>query len=124
MATRLMENERRRQPRIRERVILALQHDEQGVLEAETQNLSASGVYCTIEQFIPPLTKLQLESELPHGPRVSRIRCTGVVVRVEPILSSADRWRYRIAIFFNDLLERDRAVISQFVVERLASPAP
>ena len=52
--------ERRRTPRVAEQVPLAIT-DAQTVMEAETKNLSASGVYCALERFIAPMTKLQLE---------------------------------------------------------------
>ena len=119
MATGMTGQERRSHPRIRERVALALAH-EQGAVEAETQNLSAAGVYCTVAQFVPPMTKMQVAFELPHGQRTTRIRCTGVVVRVDPILSSADRWRYHLGIFFTDLADRDRSAIAHFVQQQLS----
>lgn len=112
--------ERRRAPRVPGRVSLAIT-DATAVVEAQTKNLSASGVYCALERFIAPMTKLQLEFELPQGDRQARIRCSGVVVRVEPIITTVDRARYNTAIFFTDLVERDRMAISQFVRHRLTS---
>ena len=112
--------ERRRAPRVPERVPLAIT-DATAVVEAETKNLSASGVYCALERFIAPMTKLQLEFELPQGVRPTRIQCSGVVVRVEPIITRVDRARYNTAIFFTDLVERDRMAISQFVRHRLVN---
>ncbi|MBI3083337.1 MAG: PilZ domain-containing protein [Candidatus Omnitrophica bacterium] len=118
-----MSHERRRAPRVPERVPLAITAAE-AVVEAETKNLSASGVYCALERFIAPMTKLQLAFELPQGDRPARIECSGVVVRVEPIITSVDRARYNTAIFFTDLVERDRMAISQFVRRRLANNPP
>ena len=115
--------ERRRAPRIAERLALAI--TEAGAqLTAETNNLSASGAYCTLDQFLAPMTKLQLRFELPGGSRRRLIRCSGVVVRVEPVITNADHGRYHVAIFFTDLVARDRTAIARFVRQRLsASPA-
>ncbi|MBI3321790.1 MAG: PilZ domain-containing protein [Candidatus Omnitrophica bacterium] len=115
-----MNQERRQTPRVVERVSVALA-DAQTAFQAETQNLSASGVYCTLDRFIPPMTKLHVEFDLPNGARVTRIRCSGVVVRVEPLVANVAKGRYYLAIFFTDLSERDRSAISQFVQRHLTS---
>ena len=118
-----MKQERRGAPRVAERISIAVT-DAKTELRTETTNLSAAGAYCILDRFIPPMTKLQLDLELPDGSRRVRIRCTGVVVRVEPVVAEGQLGRYQTAIFFSDLSERDRAAISQFVQRRLsASPA-
>lgn len=115
-----MGQERRSAPRAAERVALAVS-DTDFACTAETRNISASGAYCTVDRFIPPMTKLQLVFELPEGSRRVKIRCTGVVVRVEPVVEEAQRGRYHIAVFFSDLSDRDRSAISRFVQQRLAA---
>jgi hypothetical protein len=120
MATRLMSQERRRAPRITERVSVAIAGADTE-LRTETDNLSVSGAYCTLGRFIAPMTKLQLHFELPSSSRRVRIRCSGIVVRVEPVVASAERGRYNVAIFFTDLSERNRSAISRFVRQRLSA---
>lgn len=123
MASRLMGNERRQAPRASERIRFTVA-DAGPAFETETRNLSASGAYCTMDRFIAPMTKLALEFQLPIEPRAVRIRCTGVVVRAEPVVVNAETGRYHVAIFFSDLSSADRASISRFVQQRLdASPA-
>ncbi len=112
--------ERRRAPRVAERVSVALT-EEGKAFQAESENLSAAGVYCTLDRFLPPMTKLQLQFELLDGARHVRVRCEGVVVRVEPIIASAERGRYHVAVFFTELAERDRSAISRFVSQRLSA---
>lgn len=111
--------ERRIAPRVAQRFTLSLQGD-QTALEAESRNISASGVYCFTPQLLAPMTKLALEFTLP-GPKPARIQCTGVVVRVEPVITNATTSGYHIAIFFSDLTERQRTAIQQFVRQRLAT---
>lgn len=112
--------DRRQAHRVLERLALSIT-DGGGALHAETQNLSTAGAYCTLDQWIAPMTKLQLDFELPTAPKSSRVRCGGVIVRVEPIVASADRGRFHIAIFFSEISERDRAAIAEFVRQRLAA---
>jgi hypothetical protein len=95
------------------------------VLKTETVNLSEAGVYCTLERFLAPMTKLQLEYELPRpgSSKPARITCTGVVVRSEPVITAPDKARYHVAIYFTDLSERDRTSISRFVRQHLSPPS-
>lgn len=123
MAAWLRRRERRQAPRVSERVSLSLAGAE-GVIQAETQSLSAVGAYCALDRFIPPLTEVELELGLPDGRQVRTIRCFGVVVRVEPVLTNPERGRYRTAILFRELRERDRAAISRYVAQRLADTNP
>ena len=111
--------ERRRTPRVEERVPLSLT-DGGMDLRTETKNLSVAGAYCALDRFIPPMTKLQLTLELPGTFRRTRVRCTGVVVRVEPAVQDAETMRYHTAVFFSEISDRDRAAIGRFVQRRLA----
>jgi hypothetical protein len=115
-------NERRQAPRVAERVSVAITEAGEAV-RTETTNLSTSGAYCTLERFIPPMTKLQLQFELPNGGRRVHVECTGVVVRVEPVIATPEQGRYHVAIFFTDMTERNRSAIATFVRERLAAKA-
>ena len=123
MAARIMTtSERRRAPRAPERVSFSLT-DGGRAFQTETQNLSAVGAYCTLDHFIPPMSKLQLNFELPQGFRRVRIRCAGVVVRIEPVVAHGQQMRYHVALFFTELSERHRSAISRFVRQRLAHPS-
>lgn len=115
-----MTSERRKAPRVAERVTLAIT-DGGAAVRTETKNLSASGAYCTLERFLPPMTKLQLEFELSDGQRRTTVRCTGVIVRVEPIVANSERGGFNTAIFFTELADRDRAAIERFVRRRLST---
>ena len=119
MASRLM-HERRQTPRVAKRVPVTIA-GEQGVIQAETKNISAAGAYCSLEQRLAPMTKLELEFSLETNPKSVRVRCHGVVVRVEPLPGPSAHPRYDTAIFFTDLAERDRQAISEFVRQHLAA---
>ena len=120
MTARSHVHERRREPRAPERIALAVS-DAGTELATETKNLSATGTYCTVDRFIAPMSKLALQFALPnHGTRPTHIRCTGVVVRVDPVITHAERGRYNVAVLFTELTPRDRAAIARFVRQRLA----
>ena len=124
MATRLImsASERRRAPRSPERVSLSIS-DASGEFRAETKNISSAGIYCALEQFVPPMSKLNIRFELPGRIRRTKIRCTVVVVRVEPSIEEGERMNYNTALFFTDISKGDRAAVSRFVRKRLsASP--
>ena len=122
MASRLMadQRERRHAPRATQQLSLALSGEGQE-WTAETRNISASGVYCAVPQFIPPMTKLALRFELLNNGRSVPVKCTGVVVRIEAVVSGPQHAGYHLAIFFTDLSARDRSAISRFVSQRLAA---
>lgn len=113
--------ERRRHPRASERILIAVTGDGT-ILQTHTKNLSASGAYCTLDQFVPPMTKLDLQFDLADGSRRVAVRCSGVVVRIEPA-PTADQARYHVAIFFTELSDRNRSAITRFIRRRL-SQAP
>ena len=115
--------ERRAAPRASERVTVDLVGHDATTLQAESKNLSATGVYCTLERFIPPMTKLRVQFEVPNGKHRVRITCVGVVVRVEPVIRDTQRGVYDTAIYFNDITDRDRATIARFVEQRLSGHA-
>jgi hypothetical protein len=84
-----------------------------------TKNLSASGAYCEVGHFFPPMTKFRIKLELPTRPKTTRIRCQGVVVRTNPSAVKPRQRQYHMALFFNDIESRDRDAIGRYVHERL-----
>ena len=110
--------ERREAPRLNTRIPLRLGGELSGVLLTKTHNISSSGAYCTVNRFLPPMSKLQVRLELPTRPR-THMTCQGVVVRTEPPEMKPKRSTYRVAIFFNDLNVRDRLILMRFVQQRL-----
>jgi hypothetical protein len=117
-----MAAEQRRSPRVTERLPLRLD-EAGGEWVTTTENLSASGAYCTLDRFVAPMTKVRVTLEVPHGTNRRTIVCSGVVVRIEPVVTTTVQGRYHVAVFFTDVSERDRAIIANFVRERLQRSA-
>lgn len=124
MATRLMSPERRSSPRVKTGQAPLVLGEDGSVMNAQMHDLSTTGVYCTSERFIAPMSKLEVRFELPVQGKPLDIQCRGVVVRIEPVVTSPERGSYQIAIFFTELLARDRLAIAQFVRERLPEHHP
>ena len=87
----------------------------------ESQNISASGVYCTSSHFLAPLSKVALTIVLPKlpGGRGAKelIKCDGIVVRCEPSAKKTERG-FELACMFSGLDERRRGQIEEFVTWR------
>lgn len=110
---------RRKTPRIIQQLPLRLQAAAEELI-TKTENVSASGAYCTVSRFLPLMTKLQIRLELPGPPRAS-ISCEAAVVRIDPPKAVARRSQYQVAIFFTDLSEQDRSSLARYVQHHLQS---
>ena len=110
----MSQSERRGAPRIAKRLPLRLTHDE-GDLTTKTENISASGAYCTIRRFVPLMTKLRIRLELLDQSKPASVICEGIVVRVEPPAPAPKRASYKVAIFFSELSDHSRSLLAQYV---------
>lgn len=112
-------SERRSSPRAQSRVPMVVK-DRTREVKVETLNISKSGAQCRLSYFIPLMTKLEIRLELPgHATPQPTIHCRGVIVRVEPASEQPHRASYDTAIFFHDLSEPDRAILAEYVSQRL-----
>ena len=111
--------ERRRHPRIEGSIPLKISSDA-GDVVTETWNLSRSGVYCRVDKYLDPMTKLRIHLLLPLKKSkktvTKKIFCQGVVVRTEAVSGTGF---YNTAIFFNELHQKDADSISDFITERV-----
>jgi hypothetical protein len=105
-------DERRRDPRLEGNIPVKICQDG-GDLVTETLNVSRSGAYCRVNQYIEPMTKLKIHLLLSFPKSTTKkISCEGVVVRSE---SSSDDGQYNIAVFFSDITKRDAECITDYV---------
>ena len=109
--------ERRQHPRIE--VNLALRLTIGGnTVETEIRNLSNSGIRFRTPSALPLLSRVQIALELPASDGASApLAITGVVVRCDQI-PGGEPTPYDTAIYFEDLSERARGQLSQFVTSR------
>lgn len=107
--------EKRKDPRIDQNIPVKISTKEFDIV-TESKNLSASGAYCVVDKPLELMTKLKIQLLLPLRKKnktvVKKISCQGVVVRSQFQISKNN---YNIAIFFSDILEKDKKVISEHV---------
>jgi hypothetical protein len=102
----------------------------------ESQNISASGVYCHASHYLAPLSKVQLTIILPRVPGgpanvQELLKCDGIVVRCEQRLRDHNGTPYELACMFTALDAAARRRLEEFVTWRnlqalraeLAAPA-
>ena len=112
-------SEKRRFPRIEKELPLKIRTNECDLV-TQTKNISCIGAYCSINRYIRPLTKLSIILLLPsmtkYKNKTFRIQCKGVVVRIE----QRSHHGFDIAIFFNDITQRDKEKISKYVTQYIS----
>jgi c-di-GMP-binding flagellar brake protein YcgR len=89
----------------------------------ESQNISASGVYCTSPHYLAPLSKVALTIILPSLARKQAatpgarrlLKCDGIVVRCMPADDGPRHHAYELACSFVGLDARHRDVIEEYV---------
>ncbi|MBI5709632.1 MAG: PilZ domain-containing protein [Candidatus Eisenbacteria bacterium] len=119
-------NERRRTARadahLSMRVESAREDGEHALVVTESQNISASGVYCMSSHYLAPLSRVGLTIVLPRlpGSRTSKelVKCEGIVVRCEPAGTKKADARFELACMFTDLDPRRRSLLEEFVTWR------
>ncbi len=109
-----LKKERRLHPRVDHKLPVKIAANGYDFITS-TQNISCLGAYCRIEKYVPPFTKIAIKLNLPIVTRGSRkdysVECHGVIVRAEDDASGG----FNVAIFFNEIKESQRKVISQYV---------
>jgi len=106
--------EKRRTPRIEDKLPLKVMEGDYCTV-VETKNISASGVYFTTDKPVPIMSQVIITLLLPLGKdKNKKIKLSGTVVRVVAI-SSEERELYDTAIFFNDISEKAKGVLSRYV---------
>lgn len=118
--------ERRRSNRIRKTVPLKIKELNFDSV-SETKNLSSSGLYCKIDKYIAPLSKVDMILLIPQSKarpsakeQCKKIECIGTVVRTELVNDPVDGDYYNVAIFFSDIRKQDKSCIEKFIKKHLS----
>jgi len=117
-------SERRKHPRVSETVPCQVSVGS-SVFSTVTKNLSCGGALCVMSGVVAPMTKLQIDLEIPaiHGAGSStrqKVHCEGVVIRQDK-LPLSDVPAYLTAIYFSVLRQEDRRRIGEFVLHSMLS---
>jgi hypothetical protein len=89
----------------------------------ESQNISASGVYCHASHYLAPLSKVQITIILPRVPGgpanvQELLKCDGIVVRCEQRTGDRNGTPYELACMFTALEPTSRLRLEEFVTWR------
>ena len=118
-------SERRQMPRADARLSMrvegAVEERSASHIVTESQNISASGIYCHSTHYLAPLSKVALTIVLPRIPgglsTEELVKCDGIVVRCDPDGRPSDQ-RWRLACMFSGLEAPWRQRIEEFVTWR------
>ena len=115
MSVNKSNQERRRSPRLFKSIPIKL-CQESGDIVTQSVNISHSGMYCRIDKYIEPMTRLKIHLLIPikkSGKNsTKKVSCQGAVVRTEQIPGTEE---YNLAIFFNEIAQRDAELISEYI---------
>ncbi len=116
-----MIKERRRYPRLSKSLPLKISSQDFDIV-TQTKNISCIGAYCSVNTYIAPMSKLKITLLLPEKNNSSKqiskkVNCIGVVVRTEKAHSK----NYNIAIFFEQIQERERVKLENYIQQHLSS---
>jgi hypothetical protein len=84
----------------------------------EALNISSSGIYFKSDHFIEPMTKLNMELELPIAMDAADVRhaaCEGIVVRVLPETQTDEIAHYEVAVFFTQIDEEGLSFLQDHI---------
>ena len=118
--------ERRRKARTEARLSMRVEGNpvegQPAQVVTESQNISASGVYCRSSHFLAPFSKVDLTIVLPHMPGVRSgkelLKCEGIVVRCDPAAAKRGDKGFQLACMFSDIGPRHRELLEEFVTWR------
>lgn len=111
--------ERRKFPRIHdEGLSLKLDAGEFGTM-THTTDISASGLYCKIGKEIPLMSRVKLSIIVPDMTKTDKasgpLEIDGVVVREHPVIIDGAVKHFDVAIFFDNLSEKDKEIIQNYI---------
>ena len=114
--------ERRQSKRVDAQIALQLSGSDEVFpgesVTTESINVGAEGVYCHVNHFVAPLTKLQVTMVLPIKNKKGQtknevIKIKSVVVRCQP--AGEESGGYRIACFFTGLDAATKTTLEEYV---------
>lgn len=124
MTDRYKGSDRRQHPRLDGSIPLKIYSEDFDIV-TETKNLSRNGVYCRVNKYLEPMTKLKIHLLLSwkkKGKATSaKISCEGVVVRTESIPQQEG---FNVAIYFQDIKHHDADRIADFMQSTLGKAIP
>jgi c-di-GMP-binding flagellar brake protein YcgR len=120
-----MRKEKREYPRLKDdRISLKVKSGDIDAI-TKTLDISASGVYCKVENEIPLMSRIKILLILPNPDKKEigesktiSVDTDGVVVREHPVIVDGKIDHYDVAIFFDNISTVDREAILNYINHR------
>ena len=111
--------ERRLFPRVRDEGLSVKLNSGDFDTVTHTLDISASGIYCKIDREIPIMSRVRIKLMVPDSVKpdngTRELDVDGVIVREHPVIIDGVIKHYDVAIFFDNLSEKDREVIQNYI---------
>jgi len=118
----VMHEEKRRHPRLEDKLPFTIGAEKVEIL-TQTKNISCSGAYCAVDRVLPAMSKVMVSMTIPvkQGSKVlpKKITCEGVVLRCNPPEKDQPQIGWNAAIMFNDISEKNKNIIADYVQQQL-----
>lgn len=121
-----VKKEKRKFPRLKdEGISLKVKAGDIDII-TKSLDISASGIYCKVENEIPLLSRIKVILIVPRGKKDSsgiqrpvKIETDGVVVREHPVIVDGKIVHYDVAIFFDNVSAKDRDVLLEYINQKV-----
>ncbi len=113
--------ERRKSPRVGVELPITLEGSS-GEVRGRTLNISSSGIYFELSRYIEPMTKLRMGLAIPISTEDGAegiVQFDGIIVRTEPETESDEVTAYRMAVFFTDVPDSSKDILTRFISTHL-----
>jgi len=111
--------EKRRHPRVQDRLTLRSSSPETGSVEMSTTNLSLGGAHVVTNHYMPLMTRVEVTLHLPpeagHESRPLPVKTEAVVVRVLPPAPGPGFRSFEMALFFSRMEQPDRSALARYL---------
>jgi len=111
--------ERRKFPRIHDEGLSLKLDTGDFDMMTHTTDISASGIYCKTNREIPLMSRVKLAIMVPDMSKediaLKPLEVDGVVVREHPVIIDGAVKHFDVAIFFDNLSEKDKDVIQSYI---------
>ena len=112
-------HEKRRHPRVQDRLTLRSSSPETGSVEMSTTNLSLGGAHVVTNHYMPLMTRVEVTLHLPPAAglesRPLPVKAEAVVVRVLPPAPSPGFRSFEMALFFSHMEQHDRNALARYL---------
>jgi hypothetical protein len=92
---------------------------EDGPTSLQMLNVSSAGVYFRSKRYIEPMTKLEMEFDVPVGDVQLPVRCEGIIARIIPELPDPSVEEFDVAVFFTTIDSESFENLEAYIAGRL-----